>query len=106
MFVVLVPPSWIGKQGTAMNATTDTTGRAAAPAGNGGETAPPALRRQKMQAIVQDTCGAADVWRVEEIARPEIVGNEVLVTVHAARLDRGTWHLMAGELTPGHRHDL
>jgi NADPH:quinone reductase-like Zn-dependent oxidoreductase len=83
-----------------MNATTGTVGWAAAPAGNGSETAPPALRRQKMQAIVQDTCGGGDVWRVGEIARPEIAGNEVLVKVHAAGLDRGTWHLMAGELTP------
>jgi Alcohol dehydrogenase GroES-like domain len=80
-----------------MNATTGTAGRAATPAGNGGETAPPALRRQTMPAIVQDTYGAAGVWRVEEIARPEIAGNEVLVKVHAAGLDRGTWHLMAGQ---------
>jgi NADPH:quinone reductase-like Zn-dependent oxidoreductase len=80
-----------------MNATTGTAGRAATPAGNGGETAPPALRRQTMQAIVQDTYGAADVWRVEEIALPEIAGNEVLVKVHTAGLDRGTWHLMAGQ---------
>jgi NADPH:quinone reductase-like Zn-dependent oxidoreductase len=80
-----------------MNATTGTAGRAATPAGNGGETAPPALRRQTMQAIVQDAYGAADVWRVEEIALPEIAGNEVLVKVHAAGLDRGTWHLMAGQ---------
>ena len=40
-----------------MNATTGTTGRAATPAGNGGETAPPALPRHTMQAIVQDTYG-------------------------------------------------
>ena len=71
-----------------MNATTGTAGRVATPAGNGGETAPPALRRQTMQAIVQDAYGAADVWRVEEIALPEIAGNEVLVKVHAAGLDR------------------
>ena len=66
-----------------MNATAGTAGRAATPAGNRGETAPPARRRQKMQAIVQDTYGAADVWRVEEIARPEIAGYEVLVKVQA-----------------------
>jgi NADPH:quinone reductase-like Zn-dependent oxidoreductase len=34
------------------------------------------------------------------IARPEVTGNEVLVKVHAAGLDRDTWHHMAGELTP------
>jgi NADPH:quinone reductase-like Zn-dependent oxidoreductase len=97
VFVVLVPPPWIDKQGTAMNATTSAAGRAATPAGNGGETVTPSLRRQRMQAIVQDTYGAVDVWRVEEIARPEIAGNEVLVKVHAAGLDRGTWHVMAGQ---------
>jgi hypothetical protein len=89
-----------------MNATTATTGRAATPAGNGSETAPPALRRQTMQAIVQDTYGAADVWRVEQIARPEIASNEVLVKVHAGRLDRGHLAPHGRELTPGHRQDL
>lgn len=89
-----------------MNATTATTGRTATPAGNGSEAALPALRRQTIQAIVQDAYGAADVRWLEEIARPEIAGNEVLVKVHAARLDRGTWHLMADELAQGHRHDL
>ena len=34
-----------------------------------------------------------------EIARPEIADNEVLVRVHAAGLDRGTWHLMTGSRT-------
>ena len=49
-----------------------------------------------MQAIVQPEYGSADVLRVEEIERPTIGDNEVLVRVHAAGLDRGTWHLMAG----------
>jgi NADPH:quinone reductase-like Zn-dependent oxidoreductase len=49
-----------------------------------------------MQAIVQDTYGAADVLRLGRIARPEIADNEVLLRVHAAGLDRGTWHLMRG----------
>jgi hypothetical protein len=46
-----------------MSAATGPAGLAAAPAGNGGGTAPLALRLQTMQAIVQDSCGAADVWR-------------------------------------------
>ena len=29
--------------------------------------------------------------------RPEVADNEVLVRVHAAGLDRGTWHLMTGK---------
>ena len=50
-----------------------------------------------MQAIVQDEYGEADdVLRLEEIDKPEIGDDEVLVRVHAASVDRGTWHLMAG----------
>ncbi|WP_117207955.1 NAD(P)-dependent alcohol dehydrogenase [Allorhizocola rhizosphaerae] len=47
------------------------------------------------QAIVQDTYGD-DVFRLTQIAIPEIATNEVLIRVHAAGLDRGTWHMMAG----------
>jgi NADPH:quinone reductase-like Zn-dependent oxidoreductase len=50
-----------------------------------------------MQAIVQDSYGAADVFRHERTARPEIADHEVLVRVRAAGLDRGTWHMMAGK---------
>jgi len=50
-----------------------------------------------MQAIVQDEYGdAGDVLRLEAIERPEVGDDEVLVRVHAAGLDRGVWHLMAG----------
>jgi NADPH:quinone reductase-like Zn-dependent oxidoreductase len=49
-----------------------------------------------MRAIVQETYGSADVLRPGRIARPEIADNEVLLRVHAAGLDRGTWHLMRG----------
>ena len=68
-----------------------------APGENSGETAAPAVRRQTMRAIVQAEYGSADVLRVEEIDQPTIGDNEVLVRVHAAGLDRGTWHLMAGQ---------
>jgi len=50
-----------------------------------------------MRAIVQDKYGSADVLRYGQVARPEISGNEILVRVHAAGLDRGTWHLMTGK---------
>ena len=50
-----------------------------------------------MQAVVQDRYGAVDVLRHERIARPGIGDEEVLVRVHAAGLDRGTWHLMTGK---------
>jgi NADPH:quinone reductase-like Zn-dependent oxidoreductase len=49
-----------------------------------------------MQAIVQDEYGEADVLRVEEIDKPELGDDRVLVRVHAAAVDRGVWHLMAG----------
>jgi NADPH:quinone reductase-like Zn-dependent oxidoreductase len=50
-----------------------------------------------MQAIVQDHYGeAANVLRLETIPRPEIADDQVLVRVHAAGVDRGVWHLMAG----------
>lgn len=49
-----------------------------------------------MRAIVQDRYGAADVFVLAQVARPEIADNEVLVRVQAAGLDRGTWHMMAG----------
>jgi NADPH:quinone reductase-like Zn-dependent oxidoreductase len=54
--------------------------------------------REPMTAIVQDEYGPApeDVLRVEEIERPVIGEDEVLVRVHAASVDRGTWHVMAG----------
>jgi len=64
-----------------MSTTTPTTGRAAL----------------TMQAIVQPEYGTADALRLDEIDRPTIADDEVLVEVHAAGLDRGTWHLMAGK---------
>ena len=50
-----------------------------------------------MQAITQDRYGEAeDVLRLEEIARPVIGEQDVLLRVHAAGVDRGVWHLMTG----------
>jgi NADPH:quinone reductase-like Zn-dependent oxidoreductase len=50
-----------------------------------------------MRAIVQDTYGSADVLRLAHIPTPQVADNQVLVRVHAAGLDRGTWHLMTGK---------
>lgn len=50
----------------------------------------------KMQAIVQDRYGSADVLELRTIQRPEVAANEVLIEVHAAGVDRGVWHLMTG----------
>jgi len=55
-----------------------------------------ASKETTMRAIVQRTYGSADVLRLAGIAKPDIESNEVLVKVHAAGLDRGTWHLMTG----------
>ncbi len=49
-----------------------------------------------MKAIVQDTYGSADVLELRDIDTPEIGDDQVLVRVHAAGVDRGVWHLMAG----------
>lgn len=49
-----------------------------------------------MKAIVQHIYGATDVLVVADIPTPDIADDEVLVRVHAARVDRGVWHLMAG----------
>jgi putative flavoprotein involved in K+ transport len=73
------------------------TARAATRLKNGNETGSQPLRRRKMQAIVQAEYGPADVLHVEEIDRPTIADDEVLIRVQAAGLDRGTWHQMTGQ---------
>jgi NADPH:quinone reductase-like Zn-dependent oxidoreductase len=53
---------------------------------------------ETMTAVVHDRYGTvpADILRVQEVQRPAIADDEVLVRVHAASVDRGTWHIMAG----------
>jgi len=67
-----------------------------APRTNGHPASPGPNPVQTMRAIIQRTYGTADTWNLDEIDRPVIGAGEVLVKVHAAGLDRGTWHLMAG----------
>jgi NADPH:quinone reductase-like Zn-dependent oxidoreductase len=52
----------------------------------------------RMSAVVQDRYGPipADVLRLGEVEIPTIAEDEVLVRIHAASVDRGTWHIMAG----------
>jgi NADPH:quinone reductase-like Zn-dependent oxidoreductase len=52
-----------------------------------------------MTAVVQDEYGTDPerVLRMAEIDRPAIGATDVLVRVAAASVDRGTWHVMAGE---------
>jgi len=49
-----------------------------------------------MKAIVQERYGSAEVLRYQEIDEPELGAGDVLLRVHAAGVDRGVWHLMAG----------
>jgi NADPH:quinone reductase-like Zn-dependent oxidoreductase len=50
-----------------------------------------------MRAIAQEAYGDAEVLRPAERPLPRALrDDEVLVRVHAAGLDRGTWHLMTG----------
>jgi NADPH:quinone reductase-like Zn-dependent oxidoreductase len=51
---------------------------------------------KRMKAIVQDRYGSADLLEFRDIATPVIAGDEVLVRVHAAGVDRGVCHLMTG----------
>ncbi len=52
---------------------------------------------QTMQAILQTTYGTADTLHLGTHPRPRVGASEVLLRVHAAGMDRGTWHLMAGK---------
>jgi NADPH:quinone reductase-like Zn-dependent oxidoreductase len=49
-----------------------------------------------MKAIVQDTYGSPDVLELRDVDKPVVGDDEVLVQVHAAGVDQGVWHMMAG----------
>jgi NADPH:quinone reductase-like Zn-dependent oxidoreductase len=49
-----------------------------------------------MKAIVQDVYGETDVLSLADIPEPTPGPDEVLVRVHAAGVDPGVWHFMAG----------
>lgn len=49
-----------------------------------------------MKAVVQDVYGSADTLRLADVERPVIGDGEVLVSVRAAGVDPGVWHLMTG----------
>ena len=50
-----------------------------------------------MEAIVQDQYGSADVLRLQEVQKPEVGDDDVLLRVHAAGVHIGDWHVMTGE---------
>ncbi len=49
-----------------------------------------------MRAIVQDKYGSTNVLELQEVARPEIGEDDVLIRVRAAGVDPGVWHLITG----------
>ena len=49
-----------------------------------------------MNAVIQRGYGGPEVLHHELVAVPQPAGGQVLVRVHAAGLDRGVWHIMAG----------
>src|SRR5262249_4646192 len=50
-----------------------------------------------MKAIVQERFGPPDVWRLDEVDRPDIGADDVLVRVHAAALNPYDWHMLRGD---------
>jgi NADPH:quinone reductase-like Zn-dependent oxidoreductase len=68
----------------------------AAQATPSGRTTAVADRQPTMKAIVQDRYGGLETLQYTAIDRPVPTDDEVLVRVHAAGLDRGVWHVMAG----------
>ena len=50
-----------------------------------------------MKAIVQDTYGSADVLTMRDVDVPVAGDEDVLVHVHAAGVEIGVWHVMAGK---------
>lgn len=61
--------------------------------GSSPQSGPPA---GTMLAVVADRYGTPEVLRTARLPIPRPRADEVLVSVHAAGLDRGTWHLMTG----------
>src|SRR5262245_17055031 len=55
-----------------------------------------AVEPRTMRAVLAPSYGPAEVLQFGTHARPTPGEGEVVVEVHAAGLDRGTWHLMTG----------
>jgi NADPH:quinone reductase-like Zn-dependent oxidoreductase len=58
--------------------------------------ATPSAAAPTMRAAARDHYGPASNVQVRSVPRPRIGDDEVLVRVHAAGVDRGVWHVMAG----------
>lgn len=53
-------------------------------------------KHDKMKAIVLTKYGSPDVLSLQEVDKPVVPDNGVLVRVHAASVNAGDWHLMRG----------
>jgi NADPH:quinone reductase-like Zn-dependent oxidoreductase len=53
-------------------------------------------KERTMKAIVYHEYGSPAVLKLEDIDKPQVEDNEVLVRVHAASVNRLDWHLMRG----------
>jgi NADPH:quinone reductase-like Zn-dependent oxidoreductase len=49
-----------------------------------------------MRAVVRESYGGPEVLRLDRVPRPVVKGDDVLVRVRAAGVDRGVWHMMTG----------
>src|ERR687898_462199 len=72
------------QKGKTMRATRGRAGQAATSTENGAAADASAPTHQRMRAVVRHEYGSANVVRVEEIDRPTISADEVLIRVHAA----------------------
>jgi len=55
-----------------------------------------AVQATTMKAIVCDRYGSPDVLKLQEVEKPELTDDGVLVRVHAASVNRGDWYTVAG----------
>ena len=50
-----------------------------------------------MKAMTQAQYGSPDVLHLQEVQKPEVGDDDVLLRVHAAGVHIGDWHVMTGE---------
>jgi len=55
------------------------------------------IQSDTMRAIVHRSYGSSEVLKSETLSIPTLSKKQVLIEVHSAALDRGTWHLMTGK---------
>src|SRR5512141_1966805 len=58
------------------------------------------IRRKTMKAIVYTQYGPPDVLSLEEVKKPAINEDQVLVKVHAASINAGNWHMLTADPFP------